>query len=176
MERREFFTVMSGVLAGGISGLSAKEGDGSVPPLRKPSTALAVSTLGGGVIRIHQLQGNVVLLDFMTTGCPTCKSASAGIERVYRELGPKGFRPVAIALDVAQPAGLDGYRRALSLTFPLGTAPRGDVISYLEHSPMKPLYVPTLVLLDRRGNITSVEVGWRGEEALRASVLKLLSE
>jgi len=156
--------------------VDAKEAAGSLPPPRKPSPALAVGTLTGAVIKVHQQQGKVVLLDFMTTGCPTCKVASAGIERVYRELGPKGFRPVAIALDVVHPAALDGYRRALSLTFPLGTAPRGEVIAYLEHSPMKPMFVPTLVLLDRRGNITATEVGWRGEDALRASVLKLLSE
>jgi hypothetical protein len=36
--------------------------------------------------------------------------------------------------------------------------------------------VPTIVLLDRRGRVYSVEVGWKGEDALRASVLKLLAE
>lgn len=176
MDRRTFFTMIPGSVAGLGRGLNAKETAGSAAPPRKPSPALAVGTLGGAVIHVHQQQGKVVLLDFMTTGCPTCKTASAGIERVYRELGPKGFRPVAIALDVAHPTALASYRRALSLTFPLGTAPRAEVISYLEHSPMKPMYVPTLVLLDRRGHITAVEVGWRGEDVLRASVLKLLSE
>jgi peroxiredoxin len=122
------------------------------------------------------MKGKVVLLDFMSTVCPTCKLASAGLQRLYRELGPKGFFPVGVALNVDSPAALKDYAQEHRLTFALGTAPRADVGSYLAHPADKPLIVPTIVLLDRRGRICYVEVGWKGEDALRASVLRLLAE
>lgn len=95
---------------------------------------------------------------------------------MYRELGPKGFCPVGVALNVDSPAALKDYGQEHRLTFALGTTPRADVGIYLDHPADKPMMVPTLVLLDRRGRICSVEVGWKGEDALRASVLRLLAE
>jgi peroxiredoxin len=143
---------------------------------RRPSPPLEVRTLDGGSLKVHQMKGKVVLVDFMTTVCPTCKLASAGLQKLYQELGPKGFCPVGVALNVDSPAALKDYGQEHRLTFALGTTPRADVGIYLDHPADKPMMVPTLVLLDRRGRICSVEVGWKGEDALRASVLKLLAE
>jgi peroxiredoxin len=143
---------------------------------RRPGPPIEVRTLDGGSLKVHQMKGKVVLVDFMTTVCPTCKVASAGLQKLYQELGPKGFCPIGVALNVDSPAALKDYGQEHRLTFPLGTTPRAEVGSYLDHPADKPLMVPTLVLLDRRGRVCSVEVGWKGEDALRASVLKLLAE
>jgi peroxiredoxin len=143
---------------------------------RRPSPPLKVRTLDGKSLKVHQMKGKVVLVDFMTTVCPHCKMASAGLQKLYQELGPKGLCPVGVALNVDSPAALEDYVQEHRLTFALGTTPRADVGSYLDHPADKPLMVPTIVLLDRRGRVYSVEVGWKGEDALRASVLKLLAE
>jgi peroxiredoxin len=149
---------------------------GSSPKERKPSPSLEVQTVDGKVVKVHQMRGKVVLVDFMTTVCPTCKLASVGLQKLYRDLGPKGFRPVAVALNVDSAAPLKDYMREHELTFTFGTAPRGDVATYLSHPPDRPMHVPTIVLLDRRGRVCSVEVGWNGEELLRNQIVKLLSE
>ncbi len=146
------------------------------PNERKASPTLEVQTADGKALKVHQMHGGVVLLDFMTTVCPTCKLASAGIQRLYQELGPKGFHPIAIALNVESAAPLKDYMREHGLTFPFGTVPRGVVATFLSHPADRPMYVPTIVLLDRRGRTCFVEVGWTGEEALRNRILKLLAE
>jgi peroxiredoxin len=143
---------------------------------RRPSRPLEVRTLDERLLKIHRMKGKVVLLDFMSTVCPTCKLASAGLQTLYQELGPKGFFPVGVALNVDSPAALKDYGQEHRLTFALGTTSRADVLSYLAHPADKPLMVPTIVLLDRRGRICFVEVGWKDEDSLRASVLKLLAE
>ncbi len=137
---------------------------------------LEVRTPDGKVLQVRSLKGRVVVLDFMTTVCPSCRMASAGLQKLYQELGPKGFCPVGIALNVDAPPALESYRREHRLTFTLGTAGRASVLDYLQHPPEKPFYVPTLVLLDRQGRIRAIEVGWKGEEALRTAVLKLLTK
>lgn len=147
----------------------------SAPETRRQGPALAVSTVDG-VIQVQDLRGSVVLLDFMTTVCPACKQASAGIQNVYKELGVKGFRVVGVALDADAPADLAPYAQAFGLTFPIGTAPRADIEAYVRHPANRPFLVPTLVLLDRQGRFSSLGVGWTGEEILRARVLELLAE
>jgi peroxiredoxin len=137
---------------------------------------LEVRTADGKTLKIHQMTGKVILVDFMTTVCPACKMASAGLQRLYEELGAKGFYPVAVALNVDSTAALKDYRDEYRLTFPLGIASRTKVLSYLNHPADQPFMVPTLVLLDRKGRFRAIDVGWKGEDALRTRVFRLLAE
>jgi len=176
MYRRSMFAMVPALVAAVRPDLMSGGTAGSEQPSRRPGPAFDVNTVDGTVIKVHQQKGKVILLDFMTTGCPTCKVASASLEKLYRELAARKFCPIAVALDVETAPLLARYRQQYGLTFPLGTAPRDRVVAYLQHSPLRPLLVPTLVFLDRRGSIVATEVGWRGEDNVRASLLKLLSE
>lgn len=148
---------------------------GAVAPAAAKSPPLAVPTLDGKTIEIHKQPGKVVLADFMTTTCPSCRQASVGIQAVYRELGAKGFLPVAIALGPRAEGTLPFYRNLHGLTFPLGAVALEEAIRYLDHPGNRPIMVPTLVLLDKRGNIAMKETGWIGEQKLREAVSRLLS-
>ncbi len=140
------------------------------------SPPLVVPTIDGKTIQVHKQPGKVVLVDFMTTTCPNCKLASAGIQVLYNEFGRKGFLPVAIALDPQPWSFLEYYRNLHGLTFPMGTVARETVLTYLDHPADKPLYVPTLVLIHRQGRISMKEVGWIGDQKLRSAVTKLLDQ
>lgn len=139
------------------------------------SPPLQVRIMDGQIIEIHRQTGKVVLIDFMTTTCPSCKRASIGIERLYREFGGEAFLPVAVALDQRAVNALTNYRNLYGLTFPVGVAAREDAIKYLNHPASKPILVPTLVLLDKRGRISTRHVGWPGEQELRTAIARLLN-
>jgi peroxiredoxin len=142
----------------------------------KQSPPLTVHTADRRIIEIHEQTGKVVLVDFMTTTCPNCKRASAGIQRLYREFGEKGFFPVAVAIDPQAINVLPIYKNLYGLTFPVGAAPREEVIRYLGHPANKPLLVPTLVLLDKRGRVSRTQVGWKDEQDLRSVIAELLNQ
>ena len=175
MNRRNMCGGLMLSFAAAYADARAAEARSEGPPRRR-GPALEVATTDGKVMKVHEQKGKVVLVDFMTTTCPTCKVASADIQKVYQDLGSKGFSPVAVALDVGAPFMLFGYKQQLGLTFPIGVASREVVTGYLQHPAAKPLLVPTLVLLDRQGRIVSKYVGWRSEGELRAAVLQLLAE
>lgn len=174
--RREW--LRSAVLLGAAGGLlHAQPGapqNGSAVGAKGPP--LEVRTIDGEAIQVHRQPGKVVLVDFMTTTCPSCKQASEGIQTLYRELGGKGFLPVAVAIDRDAPSMLPFYRNLYGLTFPVCIIPREEVLRYLDHPAQKPLYVPTLVLLDKRGRISMKHVGWIGEQKLRSAVTELLNQ
>ena len=140
------------------------------------SPPLEVQTIDGKAIQVHRQPGKVVLVDFMTTTCPSCKQASVGIQALYQELGSKGFLPVAIAIDPQASSMLPFYRNVYGLTFPVGILAREEVLRYLDHPADKPMLVPTLVLLDKQGRISMKQVGWIGEQELRSAVTKLLDQ
>jgi thiol-disulfide isomerase/thioredoxin len=143
---------------------------------RRKSPSLLVRTIEGQTVAIEKRPGKVVLVDIMTTTCPSCKMASAGIQKLYQQLGGKGFLPVAIAVDQQAPNLLAFYRNLYRLTFPIGVTSREDILAYLKLPANKPLMVPTLVLLDKRGRICETQVGWTGEDQLRVAIIKLLGE
>jgi peroxiredoxin len=173
MKRR---SLCKAILLSAVTAVMQAKNDGSTGVPRRRSPPLEIATVEGTPVKVHAQKGKVVLIDFMTTVCPTCKVASSGIQKVYQELGGQGFSPVAVALNTAVPFMLFGYKQQFGLTFPLGVASREVVMQYLQHPETEPLMVPTLVLLDKKGRIVSTVVGWRGEEELRQSVLKLLRE
>lgn len=144
--------------------------------VRRPVSPLAVRTLDGRSLKVSEMWDKVVVVDFMTTGCPTCKVASGGLQNLHRDLWSKGLVVVAVALDVDAPAALKRYAQEHQLTFPLAVAERADVLAFLRSPADRPLMVPTIAVLDRRGRLCQVEVGWKGEEALRARLLPLLAE
>jgi len=161
---------LAGVAGGGsLAGEGASDRGGKSPALR-------VQTLEGQVIEIHKQLGKVVLVDFMTTTCPSCKLASEGIQKLYKELGSKGFLPLAIAIDPQAANVLPIYRNLYGLAFPVGVLPREDVLRYLNQPSDKPMLVPTLVLLDKRGRMFNKWVGWPGEQELRSAIAVLLNE
>lgn len=172
---RKFFVPMAIALAFCVCATATPPAGSQAKQAPAPGGRLNVHTTAGKLLRSDGMKGKVVLLDFMTTVCPSCKAAALEIQKLYGELGPKGFQPVCIALNVDSPAALKDYGREHGLTFTLGTASRADVGAYLKHPTDKPFLVPTLVLLDRRGKVHSIDVGWRGREPLRAAIVKLLA-
>lgn len=172
MRRREWLrgaVILPGVVSLLRGAEGAPAGGGKSPPLK-------VQTLEGQVIEVHNQPGKVVLLDFMTTNCPSCKQASAGIQNLYKEFGGRGFLPVALAIDSQAARVLPMYRSLYGLTFPVGTLPREEAIKYLDHPADKPFYVPTLVLLDKRSRILKKQVGWTGEPEWRSAIAELLGQ
>ncbi len=57
-------------------------------------------------------------------------------------------------------AGLVGAFNAQYVKgFPSGTAERGAVLEFLEHSVMAPFYVPIIAIVDRKGMVREQHIG-----------------
>ena len=162
MGRRSWLLSLS---AGLCATRSARSAAG--PAWRQP---LSVRTVEGKLLDVPKQGGKGVLVGFMTTTCPSRKLASAGIAKLHQEFEKDGFLPVVIGIDPQAAAVLPVCRNLYGLKCPAGLVPREDVLRFLEHPADRPLMVPTLVLLGRRGRIVKKQVGWTGEEELRSAI------
>jgi len=144
---------------------------------------LAVQLVNGEQLLLSQLRGKVVMIAFVHTTCPHCQNASSIIEKLYKELGPRGFQPVDVAFNDNAALLAPEFAKMLGLTFPVGIASRDTVLEYLQHSYAEPLYVPQIVFVDRTGQIRAQHGGinddfLRGdfEQHVRAELDPLLKE
>ncbi len=163
-----------GMTLGCVLSLAAAE-------IPRKAPELAVQLVNGEQLLLSKYRGKVVLLEFLHTTCPHCQQSSALVERLYKELGPRGFQPIGIAFNDNAVMLVPDFAQQLGLTYPVGVAPRDTVIAYLQHSMAEPLYVPQMIFVDRKGVIRAQHGGQDDflkdvENNVRTQVEALLKE
>lgn len=142
MQTRRAF---SAVLAG--AGLAA----GATVP--RPSPEFGFEVPGGKQVLLSQYRGKLVMLGFFLTTCPHCKDTARIIEKLYQEFGGQGFQPLGVCInDMAKMLTAD-FNREQGVTYPVGYGLRDAAYGYLQHPTMLQLYMPAIVMIDRKGTI-----------------------
>lgn len=147
----------------------------------RPAPEFLVRTTNNKDFKLSDYKGKVVVVEFLLTTCPHCQRASQAMNRVYRELGPKGMQPVGVAVNDMANMLVDDYVRQFNLEFPIGWQLREPVIEFLQHPVMLMMSFPNLVVIDKKGQIRHQFPGgdkfYENEEKnLREIVTALLAE
>ncbi len=131
----------------------------------------SVRTLDGGRVKLHDLRGQVVLVNFWATWCPPCRLEMPGFQAVYDDDHARGFTVVGLSTDVGSRRVVEDFVRARGITYPVAMASRELQRRYGGIEAL-----PQSFLLDRRGRVRKRVVGIFSEAALRAAVDELLAE
>src|ERR1700690_4643496 len=110
----------------------------SAQEIPRKAPELAVQMADGQQLLLSQFRGKVVMIDFVHTTCPHCQNASAIVEGLYKEYGPRGFQPLGVAFNDNASLLVPEFVRMLGLTYPVGVASRDTVLEYLQHSMAEP--------------------------------------
>ena len=154
-----------------------------VEPAASPELKIA-ATLGQGPVKLSELRGKVVLLDFWATWCTFCVKTMPRLNALHEKYKDRGL--VIIGLNEfegnikGEPATraqeLEYFRQFkrrmnVSYDFAVAADARND-------APYGVASLPTAVLLDRRGRVRFLTIGASDEEAelLKTMILKLLDE
>lgn len=121
--------------------------------------------------RLSDYRGQVVLLNVWATWCDPCRTEMPSIERLYREMGPRGLKVLAVSIDDAgAERDIREFAQEYGLTFDILHDPTGEIQRiYLL------VGVPESFLIDQRGVIrkTAFQSDWYAPEN-RALVAQLL--
>lgn len=126
-------------------------------------------------------KGKVVLLQFIFTTCPHCQQTVQEVSRMYKELGPKGFQPLAVTLNTVDPKLVNAFIREFNVNFPLGFSEQAPALSFLKIGVFERWSVPQIALIDRKGMIRR-QTGPQGDPqllnpaSLRSQIEALLQE
>ncbi|HEY0022438.1 MAG TPA: TlpA disulfide reductase family protein [Longimicrobium sp.] len=112
--------------------------------------------LQGRAVSLSSLRGQVVLVNIWATWCGPCRDEMPSMERLHRELGPRGLKIVAVSVDKA-PTGakeLQAFGRELGLTFTVWHDASGRI-----QQTYRTTGVPESFLVGRDGVIVRKVIG-----------------
>lgn len=132
----------------------------------KPALPFKLKNLRGKETTLASWKGKVVLLDFWASWCGPCRIEMPVIAKLDKELRAKGL--VVVAVNVGETAAVaSGYLKKNNYTF----AALLDSDSQISDR-YGATGIPTVVIIDRRGNVSSHFIGVRPEQVLREALKK----
>jgi peroxiredoxin len=134
------------------SGLFAEQ------PVPRPSPEFVINYPGGRQALLSSYKGKVVLLTFIFTTCPHCQSECQMLSKLYSELGPKGFQPLAVAVNPMSLMLVPDFVRDYHTNFPIGASEQPPALNYLGINMVERWVVPQIVLIDRKGVVRAQSV------------------
>jgi peroxiredoxin len=115
-----------------------------------------LSTLDGTEMKLSDLQGKVVFLNFWATWCPPCKEELPHMQKFYQEKGNNEVEILAVNLTTAErnSNGLEKFVKDYGLTFPVLLDNKGEIgKTYQAYT------IPTSYLIDKEGIIRKKLIG-----------------
>ena len=123
----------------------------------------------GSNIRLQDLRGQVVMLNFWASWCGPCRQEMPLMEDIFKKYESLGFTILAVNVD-EDSADADAFLKSVPVSFP---------VLYDNESKISELFqvdaMPTTVMIDRDGNKRFVHRGYKpGYEIEYAKQIKSL--
>ena len=145
----------------GFCGAPALAGNPAAP-------SFVVRDLEGKTVRLSDLKGKAVVLDFWATWCGPCRASMPHLSQIQERYARQGLVVLGLSLDDLDPRSVRRFANQLRITFRLGMADERVLNSY---GPIRS--VPTTYFINRRGEVIRRVVGYIDAETMEAYTLEL---
>ncbi len=131
-----------------------------------------LETLSGDVVKLSDLKGKKVILNFWASWCGPCKAEMPHMEKYYKKYkDSENVEIVAVNLTTAERRGMEGvtqFIESYGLTFPIPLDVDGDV-----SEDYSVITIPTTFLLGTDGKLAQKIVGPMDESMIEELVNNL---
>src|SRR5579871_1204333 len=139
--------------------------------LSKPAPDFALESLDGKTMRLSDLRGKAVLLNFWATWCGPCKIEMPWFVELQKEYGPQGLQIVGVAMDDTSKDDIAKFVKEMGVNYPilLGKEAVGEQYGGVN-------VLPTTFFIDREGKIVAREFGLQSRSVFVENIKKSLGQ
>ena len=133
-----------------------QRGEGSPNGPMEAASDFTLSDLEGRKVRLHDLRGQKVLINFWTTWCPYCRDEMSLLQKFYEENKDKNWQVLTINITSSE-KGLDSVQKYIKengFSFPVLLDEKGSVSAQYGIRS-----IPASFILTEKGEILKTKVG-----------------
>jgi thiol-disulfide isomerase/thioredoxin len=149
-----------------------RAGAASEPRITESTVApdFSLESLDGKTVRLSDLRGKAVLLNFWATWCGPCKIEMPWFVDLQKQYGSQGLQIVGVAMDDGSKEDIAKFAKDMGVNYPIliGKESVGD-----QYGGVPAL--PESFLIARDGKIVDKIVGLRGKSEIEDSIKKALN-
>ncbi len=120
-----------------------------------PAPDFSLQSLDGSTVRLSDLKGQVVLINFWATWCAPCREEMPLLDAIYQKYNRLGVELLGINVE-EDASGAQEYLNETPVTFPILFDPDGRVSKQYQVKAM-----PSTILVDRHGNVRHIHYGYK---------------
>ena len=134
----------------------------------------------GKNVRLNELRGEVIMLNFWATWCGPCRQEMPEMEKLYSKYKKAGFTVLAVNVENSDNQKtkdkIDEFIAQKQLSYPILYDNDKQLVTILEDTFLKKnMAMPTTVFIDRDGNTRFLHEGYKpGDEAKHKQFIKTL--
>lgn len=129
-----------------------------------------LTTLDGESIKLSELRGKGVLINFWASWCKPCRDEMPAIQRVYDRYKDKDLEVLAVNIAETE-VTVDGFVRHLDLTFPILMDKNREVTKQYGIGP-----IPSSIFVSPEGKVVGKVSGQMAEGQIESMVLETLEK
>ncbi|MDM5326509.1 redoxin domain-containing protein [Neobacillus sp. CF12] len=118
-----------------------------------------LKTLTGETVKLSDLKGKKVMLNFWATWCPPCKAEMPAMEEFHKEVGDD---VVILAVNIDPHLDVQAFVNENGITFPIPLDAEDKV-----NETYQVLSIPTTYFIDTKGNIGNKFIGAMSLDAMK---------
>jgi peroxiredoxin len=118
-----------------------------------------LKTLAGDTVKLSDLKGKKVMLNFWATWCPPCKAEMPAMEEFHKEAGDD---VVILAVNIDPHLDVKAFVDENKITFPIPLDEEDKV-----NEAYQVLSIPTTYFIDTKGNIGNKYIGAMNLDAMK---------
>jgi len=135
-----------------------------------PSPDFTLPSLSGSNVRLSELKGEVILLNFWASWCAPCRLEMPLLNKLHNKYKAIGFTVLGVNVEESTSSAQD-FLKENKVSFPILWDTKNSVSKQYNVQAM-----PTTVMIDRDGLIRYIHQGFQaGDERLYKKVIKKLA-
>jgi len=140
--------------------------------VKGPAPNFTLKSLGGKNLKLSEMSGNVVLINFWASWCGPCREEMPLLNALHNKYAPLGFTVLGVNVE-EDVDGAMSFLKNVPVDFPILLDNTNKV-----SKQYKVIAMPTTVVVDRDGNMRYLHEGYKpgDEKKYRQMIKKLVRE